>query len=864
MLKNGQTRFMFGRVNFHTALFAVIVLANLVVVVVLGAQIKQQYAEIKTAKTDNVQWNFTQLEVNFLRLESEIHKVGLHRTASLEDVRQVFNFAYSRIDYLLIASGRTILANNDQYNQKIEKITKWVDQYVPLIDGPDEDLRAQLSAMEQEIAVIAQSIHEVSQQALDAFAVASDQRREKFASLLTVVTSLSAVLIIAFLIAFFLLLKTYQRANERAQAADQSSKVLQSTISASLDAVLVIDSQSRVIDYNGAAENILGYSRKEVLGKDMSSLIMPEKYREMHRTGMKRFLKTGQKRIVDGGLAQLEAMRKDGTIFPAELSIASASAKSGVIFISFIRDISQRVETEKSLIKARDDALAAEKAKGDFVAVMSHEMRNPLNGLMASLELMSDDPTTEKQSRNLEIAQRTSRQIFSHVSDVLDISKIEANFFELREEVFAPAELIKEITRSNKAPTAMRGNQIRYKLNCSETLTLLADRSRINQILLNLVGNANKFTNEGQISIAVSVKSIADDQVTAIFEISDVGIGIPEDRLEDVFDDFVTLDTSLARTQDGTGLGLSISRRISEQLGGTLSVQSKWGEGSTFTLEVPARTVVQGLDSEAKRQSVAELVRPDLSNNKVLIVEDNPINRSVLHDLLGYYSIQAEEAENGYVATRMAQDYDYDLILMDVSMPVMDGIEATNLIRSQEMDGKRARIAALTAYTNSETKKLCEEAGMDVILHKPVARDDLLNILTGTHTGFVGNANLRVGDFLEKAVFLDLLDVTSAEVIHGRVVQLSVDLHAFLDDLKKGKTDKSTLRDTAHSLAGVVGLFGLQALHIKFNELEMRFCEDYSVNAEEWASLNHCVADSISQATTLLQDIAEVQPDTQH
>lgn len=849
---NVQTKRMFGLVNFRSSILIAFIVVNLLALSALGVQIQNQFKEIRTAPTDNTQWNFAQLEVEFLGLQGAVHRARLASSSQLEDVRRAFDLTYSRVDNLVATSRNALLKDNQVFTQKVAGISAWINQQTEVIDGPDIDLRNQLFAMDNELTGIIEDVRDVSLQALRVFAEASDKRRSDFSTLLATVAGVSLILLISLLGAFFVLIRTYRRSEDRALTAQRASQKLQSTVGASLDAILVVDAQSRIIDYNGAAEKVFGYQRQDVIGQDMTNLMMPEKYRDMHREGMKRFLQTGEKRVVDRGLVQLEALRKDGTIFPVELSIASAEDANGAIFVSFIRDISNRVETENNMIKARDNALAAEKAKSEFIAVMSHELRNPLNGLMASLELVSDDPTTSKQARNLEIARRTSRQILSHVSDVLDISKIESGSFELREESFEPTACIREIVQNNRAAANARGNEISGDFVGVHDLVVQADLGRIHQVLLNLVGNANKFTAQGTIKVCVTSKFKTPDEVWLVFDITDTGIGIPQDRLDDVFEDFVTLDTSLARSQDGTGLGLGISRRIAGQLGGRLSAKSTLGKGSTFTFEVPVNVADQGAHKEHEAQGVQTTEQPDLSKLKVLLVEDNPLNRSVLQDLLGFYGIQADEAENGKIATQKAQGRSYELILMDVSMPVLDGIEATKIIRSAETPNTRARIVALTAYTDEETIRSCLEAGMDSVLNKPVTRADLLKTLRG-HEGDCTQTEGSEEENLDLDVLSDLLEATSPDVVRNWVSLLSSDLGRFTEMLA-GDPDE-TLPNTAHSLAGSAGILGLSALRAQLNDLEVSLKSDLLLSDTTKAGFAHCAETSLHQIEVLLDEI---------
>ena len=481
------------------------------------------------------------------------------------------------------------------------------------------------------------------------------------------------------------------------------------------DAVVVADLSGRVLDFNGAAETIFGYRRADALGRRMSDIIVPPHLRDAHEAGMERYRRTRERHVIGKGRIEMEAMRRSGEIFPVEFSLSSTESADGEIFVSFIRDISAKKAAETELLKARDEALAGEKAKANLLAVMSHEMRTPLNGMLGALELISDDELSQKQRDYLRIMETSGRLLLQHVNDVLDISQVDADCSRVAYAPFSLATLVREVAEMQQPIAAKNHNELAWNVQDSAS-SVIGDAPKLRQILVNLVGNAIKFTHAGHVT--VEAERLSGGNMVEIRVIDD-GIGIREADQEHVFDEFFTGDPTYRRAAGGTGLGLAITARLVKLLGGKIGLESEENEGSLFWVRLPlpdADVAAQASDPTpcAKRPVARDGLR-------ILLVEDNEINRQVARAMLTSLGHDVTEAVDGADGAEAANTVAYDVVLMDISMPRLDGIGATRLIREGGAS-KNACIIALTAHAMPNEIVEFRAAGIDDIVTKPVSR----------------------------------------------------------------------------------------------------------------------------------------------
>jgi PAS domain S-box-containing protein len=384
-------------------------------------------------------------------------------------------------------------------------------------------------------------------------------------------------------------------------------------------------------------------------------------------------------------------------------------------------DVTRQRALEESLRSAKQAAevaqLAAEdanRAKSEFLANMSHEIRTPMTVFMSAVEQLQQLDTVPEHQQLLGLADRASQRLHNLVNEILDFSRIEARRIELMESWFNPRTCLQEIMTLMTAKAREKG--LRLELAISPTIpeSLLGDQQRLGQVLLNLIGNAVKFSDEGVVKLAVQLHDGSLE-----FSVSDTGIGIPADKLEHIFETFSQVDSSATRRYGGTGLGLAISKGLVELMGGRISVRSRLGKGSVFTFTYPVNSLGYA-EADRVAEDVGQPLHIAAPEARILLVEDNPMVQAVVLMALARRPWQTITAETGREAVAAWQAGHLDLIIMDLQMPDMDGLEATRQIRGLEADReRRTSILGMTAHANRAVQAKCLEAGMNEVLIKP-------------------------------------------------------------------------------------------------------------------------------------------------
>jgi PAS domain S-box-containing protein len=811
-------------------LVTVVIALTAGVVLFLTMQVAGRMNTLRSAPQDNVQWSLAQLDVELLALDIATNRAVGGKPADLAQLRQRFDVFYSRVKstaMMPIFRGGT---SGETATKTITGMLATLDQVIAVVDAPDSVLAARTNELATTFDQLRPLSRQVTLTGVKLYAAQADASRAEFSELLWKTALFNALLVLALGTTMIFLLRQIAISKRRADALQISSDRNASTLVTSLDAIIIMNLDGTIVEFNEAATQAFGYSRLAAIGAKLDELVVPPRYREAHRKGLAHFKATGQTKVVGAGRIELSALRSDGTEFPVEFSLGVTNSPEGQLVIAFMRDISKRVEQENELRQARDQALQAAQTKSQFLAMMSHEMRTPLNGVMAVLDLLSASKLNGKQKKLVSTATTSAEILKQHVDDVLDLTRIQAGKFELFPRVFDMAELLEEVQSINVAVAAKRNNRIILDIDIPQAY-FVADRKRIHQVLTNLVGNAIKFTQDGRITISAKPVSVRADLVTVEFRVKDTGIGIPPDQQSRIFEDFVTLDNSYQRISEGAGLGLPICRNIVEAMGGTIGVQSDVNSGSSFWFHLPLKVGPATKDTSSTQKK--SVVKPrQFKHLKVLVVEDNETNRFVAGEMLNAQGCEVVMARDGAEGAAIAEAQRFDLILMDLSMPRMNGWDAARRIRSlANAKSHQSPIFALTAHALPEEQEALLKAGMQGCVLKPLRAKELGELLHSVaenlHQQPKKNPRSKASNkpdekVIDKAVVSEMREVLGPDLFMEK-------LNAFLNEQDNALENITQLfaagnlpdvARAAHKLAGSAAVFGATHLQASLNAVE--------------------------------------------
>jgi len=661
----------------------------------------------------------------------------------------------------------------------------------------------------------------------------------------------------------------------------RSKARLRGVVEASPTALVMIGPGGEIKMVNNKAERMFGYDRAELQDRPLEVLV-PATFRGRHVELRGAFLANMSSRAMGEG-RDLFGQRKDGSTFPLEIGLNPIDVDGVMMVLAGVSDITSRKAAEHAthlqqeglersnaeLIRARLRAEQGTRAKSRFLAGMSHELRTPLNGILGYAELLRiEGGLNDVQWTRVHAMQRAGRHLLEMITSVLDLSKIEAGTLDLNRAVMDVQWTCGDCITLLRPVADARGLALGLETEADCPTLIVSDQTRLRQVLLNLLANAIKFTDRGSVKLRLSVAQVPSGENRLRFEVADTGRGVAADRRGDLFQDFERLGIDAEGDIEGAGLGLAISHRIATSMGGRISHTENPGGGSIFTLEIPLSEPAAGdaeplqAATDANAAQETSPTAPRTRQLRVLVVDDIEMNRDIATAFATAAGHEVRCVDGGAAAVQSAASDDFDVILMDLRMPEVDGFEATRRIRA--LGGKRGRvpIVALTAQAFSEQVDECKRAGMVGHVAKPFTQVALLKALgdameDGHH--ITPAPPQRASAASLPIVNVDTFETSAAFLSPAAVVSYLEDIIRTIESVQKefhGRNAKilgDKMADGIHALAGKVGMFGFVRLSEVAREVERAARTGRTIEHELAAELDDALEASLAQTRHRLE-----------
>lgn len=610
------------------------------------------------------------------------------------------------------------------------------------------------------------------------------------------------------------------RMRELYRKLEDSQVRLRATLETAVDGIITIDSRGIVQSFNRSAERLFGWTAAEVVGCNIK-MLMPEPDQSRHDGYLSNYMESGKAKIIGSG-REVMALRKDGSLMPMRLAVGRVDLPGELLFVGFITDVSERYALEASLRETAERAEQAAMAKSTFLANMSHEIRTPMNVILGFTELLLQGSLEPTQRSHLTTVRQSARSLLGLLNDILDTTRLEKGGLALENIDFSLKELATQILASLRLGAEAKGLTLFMHYPEEMPECFQGDPLRVQQILTNLLGNAIKFTEQGTVSLL-----FAYEDGILLMQVRDTGIGMSEQQVQSIFLPFTQADASISRRFGGTGLGTSIARELSELMGGRITVESRLGKGSLFSVSLPLP--IGNAPSALKADKAQQSRLPSLS---FLVADDVPENRELLVHLLGSAGHRVVTAADGADVLQKYRDGQFDVLLMDVHMPGTDGLQAARDIRVFEQQAGRhpTPIIALTASVMAADRKAAHESGMDGFAVKPLDPARLMSEVARV---------LKLDEATQESTTRDKLSLSSELVpiidwergiaLWGGREKLAAALGTFLASFdarhplltaEQQSEDWQALRASLHGLSGVAGNLAIMRVAACAAELE--------------------------------------------
>lgn len=768
--------------------------------------------EVRAADSDNAGWLISQLDVDYKTLSQAVDRALLgdlysdldYAVQDLSDLRLRFDIFYSRVDTVLTSLRR-------------EGITTELAARLVMLDEMRRDLAIKIDALVEtdapalvqfanDVAANAPTVRSVTTTALLHYVTQSDFLREQERALLQRFWRQSIALLVVMCISAVLALRLWRELADRSIRMQRALSTVSKVFDVSLSAIVVSDLHGQILLANPAATQIFRVTAEEMTKYNIEEMMIPQGMRAHYRT------------LIGAGPVRMDVARLDGSLFKAEISVVSDTNLDGKpIIIAFIRDISDIVAAEEKLLVARDEAQKHASAKTMFLATMSHEMRTPLHGVIASLDLIDDRALPEDARSFLQTARDCSARALQQVNDVLEITRLGESRVGMVP--FYPADVAQDILRELRPMAAAKAIGLDLQITGdTPTRPCLGLSNAFSRAVYNLAGNAIKFTDQGQVTISLHYTALDQTHTQLCVTVSDTGVGIAPSDQDRIFAEFETVDQMSRSAGAGTGLGLPIVRLAVARLGGQLSLHSELGSGSTFRFEISLPFADTPRHDTPVHTMIRQSPKAPQRALDVLVVDDNDINVTLMSKMVSRLGHHPVQAKNGLDAVALASAQVFDIVLMDVSMPVMDGREATRHIRASGLS-VRALIIGVTAYSDDHRLADLTDAGMDMVLTKPVDTAQLAAAIDRAQEQ--RGAQPPQDDMTDFARALgqlqDMLDRASALRFLGQALDdVAVNLPHIIDPA----LDLPQIAERIHSVVGSTAVVGLSQLSHLLSQVE--------------------------------------------